>query len=522
MTHKPCKGPRLGVRHLQSFLLFLGLTVMHIARLNVSVAIVAMTNAATTNPNFPEYEWTLKQKSYILSSFYWGYILTLCPGSFLCRRYGAKVVLFVASCGTAVFSLMTPWCITWGGWQVFCAIRILQGLFQGVIFPCVTEHLAMWSPPEERNRLGAFSYTGTDCGTVLAMFISGMIAKGAMGWPGISYVSGALCAAWCFLWLIFASNNATESRFIGEAECKYIESSLEHNEDFHDRTIPIPWKAIWTSVPFLALLVTRCAETYGLSTLQAEIPSYMNGVLNMEIQSNAVFSSLPFLAMWLLSYVYLIAADVLLKKKILSLTSVRKLFNTLSFWIPAAALIGIGFLSEENKNLAIVLMTVSVGVNSGATIGSSLNSIDLSPNHAGILIGLSNTVANVIPILTPLIAGEIVADKVSQASKKNDGKSQIENNNKYMYFPISQHNRGQWQIVFGLAAVIFFLGNVVFIIWGTAKAQPWDADDFLKPKDAESACQKSKSIVAEVAPPIDPVLEQQISWPERYTAKAIE
>jgi len=42
----------------------------------------------------------------------------------------------------------------------------------------------------------------------------------------------------------------------------------------------------------------------------------------------------------------------------------------------------------------------------------------LSPNHAGILIGLSNTVANVIPILTPLIAGEIVADKVSQLSKK--------------------------------------------------------------------------------------------------------
>lgn len=387
---------------------------------------------------YQEYDWNEKHKSYILSSFYWGYILTLCPGSFLCRRYGAKVVLFVACFGTAAFSLMTPWCISWGGWQVFCAIRILQGLFQGVIFPCVTEHLAMWSPPEERNRLGAFSYTGTDCGTVLAMFISGMIAKGAMGWPGISYVSGSLCAAWCFLWLIFASNNATESRFIGESECKYIESSLQHNEDFHERTIPIPWKAIWTSVPFLALLVTRCSETYGLSTLQAEIPSYMNGVLNMDIQSNAVFSSLPFLAMWLLSYVYLIAADLLLKKKILSLTSVRKLFNTMSFWIPAAALIGIGFLNEDHKKLAIILMTVSVGVNSGATIGSSLNTIDLSPNHAGILIGLSNTVANVIPILTPLIAGEIVTDKVSHppiTEKPEISEPQVNNN-----FLISRHS----------------------------------------------------------------------------------
>ncbi|KAL7737223.1 hypothetical protein ACLKA6_005406 [Drosophila palustris] len=492
---KVSKGPSIGVRHLQSLLLFLGLTVMHIARLNVSVAIVAMTNAQSTNPNFPEYNWTERQKSYILSSFYWGYILTLCPGSFLCRRYGAKVVLFIASCGTAVFSLITPWCITWGDWQVFCAIRILQGLFQGVIFPCITEHLAMWSPPEERNRLGAFSYTGTDCGTVLAMFISGMIAKGAMGWPGISYVSGALCAAWCILWLVCGANNAPESRFISEAECKYIESSLQHNENFHERSIPIPWRAICCSVPFMALLVARCSETYGLSTLQAEIPSYMNGVLNMDIQSNAVFSSLPFLAMWLLSYVYLIVADILLKKKWLSLTAVRKVFNTLSFWIPAAALIVIGFLDENHSKVAIALMIVSVGVNSGATIGSSLNSIDLSPNHAGILIGLSNTVANVIPILTPLIAGVIVVDK---------------------------HDRGQWQIVFGIAAVIFFVGNCVFLVWGTAEAQPWDADDFLKPKDAESCSEKQVKPTAAIAPPIDPVLEQQISWPERYTAKAID
>ncbi|KAH8369900.1 hypothetical protein KR093_001403 [Drosophila rubida] len=491
---KASKGPKIGVRHLQSLLLFLGLTVMHIARLNVSVAIVAMTNAATTNPNFPEYDWTERHKSYILSSFYWGYILTLCPGSFLCRRYGAKVVLFIASCGTAVFSLITPWCITWGGWQVFCAIRILQGLFQGVIFPCITEHLAMWSPPEERNRLGAFSYTGTDCGTVLAMFISGMIAKGAMGWPGISYVSGALCAAWCILWLICAANNAPESRFISEAECKYIESSLQHNEDFHERSIPIPWRAIGCSVPFMALLVARCSETYGLSTLQAEIPSYMNGVLNMDIQSNAVFSSLPFLAMWLLSYVYLIVADILLRKKYLSLTAVRKLFNTLSFWIPAAALIVIGFLGEDHANIAIALMILSVGVNSGATIGSSLNTIDLSPNHAGILIGLSNTVANVIPIVTPLIAGVIVVDK---------------------------HDRGQWQIVFGIAAIIFFVGNCVFLVWGTAEVQPWDADDYLTPKDAET-CSGKKAPAPAIAPAIDPVLEQQISWPERYTAKAIE
>ncbi|ALC42293.1 CG3649, partial [Drosophila busckii] len=444
---KVCKGPAIGVRHLQSLLLFLGLTVMHIARLNVSVAIVAMTNAESTNPDFPEHHWTERQKSYILSSFYWGYILTLCPGSFLCRRFGAKVVLFIASCGTAIFSFVTPSSIAWGGWQVFCGIRIVQGLFQGVIFPAVTEHLAVWSPPEERNRLGAFSYTGSDCGTVLAMFISGMIAKGPLGWPGISYVSGALCGAWCILWLICGANNATESRFISDAECKYIESSLQHSDDFHARNIPIPWRAICTSIPFLALLAARCSETYGLSTLQAEIPSYMNGVLQMDIQSNAVFSSLPFLTMWMMSYVYLIIADVLLRRKWLSLTSVRKLFNTIAFWLPAAGLIAIGFLSEENTKMAIALMTISVGINAGSTIGSTLNTIDLSPNHAGFLMGFSNTVANVIPILTPLIAGLIVVDK---------------------------HDASQWRWVFVIAAGVYFTGNSFFLIFGRTSVQSWN------------------------------------------------
>lgn len=45
--------PHIGIRHLQAVLLFLAIVVNYIPRLNVSVAVVAMTNAATTNPKFP-------------------------------------------------------------------------------------------------------------------------------------------------------------------------------------------------------------------------------------------------------------------------------------------------------------------------------------------------------------------------------------------------------------------------------------------------------------------------------------
>ncbi|XP_030388518.1 putative inorganic phosphate cotransporter [Scaptodrosophila lebanonensis] len=459
MTAEVVKGPTIGIRHLQALLIFLLITVLYIGRINVGVSVVAMTNAESTNQHFPEYDWTSTEISYILSSFFWGYILTQFLGGYLGRRFGAKRVMFWGTFGSAAFSLATPFCIPWGGWIAYCIVRVIQGFFQGLIFPCIHQHLARWSPLKERNRLGALSHTGIECGNVMAMFISGMIAKGPLGWPGIFYISAAVGFAWCILWFFFATDSPKQSRFVSDAECQYIETSLQHNENYNAKKIPVPWGAILVSAPFWALLVVRCAEAWGLSTLQAQIPSYMNGVLEMDMQSNAIYSALPFFAMWFMSYVYLISADILLGKKVLTLTALRKLFNSFACWIPAATLIGIGFLDKEQTTLAIVLMTVSVGVNSGATIGSSLNTLDLSPNHAGILMGVINTASNVPPLLTPLLVGAVVTDN---------------------------GDRSQWQIIFIVASVIFFVGNCHFLLKGTAISQPWDAEDFLLPKYMEN------------------------------------
>lgn len=45
--------PRLGLRHLQALLLFLGLVVNTILQFNVGVAVVAMTNATSVNAELP-------------------------------------------------------------------------------------------------------------------------------------------------------------------------------------------------------------------------------------------------------------------------------------------------------------------------------------------------------------------------------------------------------------------------------------------------------------------------------------
>jgi len=43
----------LGQRHVQSFLLFSAITVNFMTKFNAGVAVVAMTDAESTNPDFP-------------------------------------------------------------------------------------------------------------------------------------------------------------------------------------------------------------------------------------------------------------------------------------------------------------------------------------------------------------------------------------------------------------------------------------------------------------------------------------
>ncbi|XP_055846625.1 putative inorganic phosphate cotransporter [Episyrphus balteatus] len=416
------KGPLIGARHLQTLLLYLTLVVNLISRHSIAVTLVAMTDAQTTNPNFPEFDWDEKQKSYILSSFFWGYIVSQIPGGYAARRFGVKVCTLIGTFGSAILGLSVPFCVVWGGWQIFCAIRVLQGLCQGIIYPCVYQQIAMWSPVEERNLLGALTQTGVESGTIVSMYVTGIIAASDLGWPGISY--------------IFSGAGVPR-----KAE-KYKSSMEGHT----------------TSGPFISYLVVQTFDSWGFATMQAQIPAYLHGVLKMEITKNALYSALPYVATFVLAFTFMISADVILKNKWVSLLVLRKIFSTIAMWGSAAFLIGIGFLSETQTALAITFLTLNVGLASASVIGSLLNLIDLSPNHSGILMGFTNTLLNVVPILSPIVVGLIVNDAT---------------------------DRSQWQIVFLISAGFYFLGNLQYLFFAQTDVQPWDSEDYMTKCDTE-------------------------------------
>lgn len=96
------------------------------------------------------------------------------------------------------------------------------------------------------------------------------------------------------------------------------------------------------------------------------------------------------------------------------------------------------------------------------------NHIDLAPNYAGTLMGITNCCANIMSIIAPLVVGLIVKEEVSC-----EGYIEIEwTKIKLKSFP--QSNSDQWRIVFFISAGVYFFGNLLFVIFSKTDVQYWN------------------------------------------------
>lgn len=123
-------------------------------------------------------------------------------------------------------------------------------------------------------------------------------------------------------------------------------------------------------------------------------------------------SALPYLVLWILSFVFSSAADLLIVKKYATIGATRKIFNSIGLIVPAIALVFLSFMNEDHKNWAIGLLIVAVSVNSATYSGFNVNHMDISPNHSGILMGITNCFSNVFSLIAPLVVQVVVENPV--------------------------------------------------------------------------------------------------------------
>lgn len=197
------------------------------------------------------------------------------------NRFNTKNVLLVCVLANGVLTLLVP--IIASSLYLLYTLRFLTGLMSAANLPIVNVILGKWVIYEEKSLWVGIIYAGTSLGTVISILTSGMILN-YVGWEAIFYIHGTLPLIWCVVFYIFFADSPEEQKYITEHERTLIVTSYGHRPPGSSKT-KVPWKSIFTSVPFLALIATNTLGNFCWYFLLTQLPLYMNKILRYDIRT---------------------------------------------------------------------------------------------------------------------------------------------------------------------------------------------------------------------------------------------
>jgi ACS family sodium-dependent inorganic phosphate cotransporter len=446
-------------RYFVVFLAFLGYVNLYALRVNLSVAIVAMTDKTAINGTEMIFDWNQESKGIILGSFFYGYIITQFIGGYAATKIGGNIVFGVGIAITALFCLVTPWIVRYADIAGIIIVRVIQGIASGLSFPSCHALFAKWAPQNERSRMVSFALSGYLFGTVLANMCAGLLAV-SYGWPAIFYVFGAAGLIWYAIWAVIVRKSPEYDKFMTKAEKLYIMS----NSGSAPQNQPNPpWGKLFTSLPVYAIAVAQFSSNWGFYTLLTQLPSYLNDTLNFKLKATGFMSALPYLTLGILLPISGYIADFLKFRNILTLTQIRKSFTSISFLIQGSFLVIVAFLSDPIW--CVVFVILSVGSGAFSLTGFLVNPLDIAPQYAGIIVGTTNTFSTIPGIISPYITGLIVA---------------------------TSHVL-EWRTVFFISATIYFVGAIFYWIFASGEVQPWAIQNHQKIDELTKANSEEES-----------------------------
>ncbi|KAK0396402.1 hypothetical protein QR680_001706 [Steinernema hermaphroditum] len=394
-------GMRLRIerRSFLALLAFFGFANIYAMRANLSVAIVQMTTDTETIVNGTKKtveaefrDWNSVTQGTILGAFFYGYVLTQMIGGIWAHRSGGKMVFFIGIFGTAAFTVVTPPLAILGKFA-FIGARFMEGLLEGVTYPAMHVMWSNWAPALERTRLATFAFSGSYFGTVLAMPLSAIIGD-HFGWSFVFYFFGVIALLWCVVWTKCVYEFPQEDPMISTDELTLLQKdAVGHGV--------VPWKKMLLSKPVWAVVWAHFCENWGFYTMLTALPRILSDLASYKLEkawkpSCTSVICVMFQAGFVSALPYLLMGTVLLMSG-----QFADYLRKMRHWETVA--------------------------------------------YAGHLMGVSNTVATLPGMISPIIVGFVVSDGSEQ----------------------------QWHVIFYLTAIVYFLGAVLYGLFGSGEKEEW-------------------------------------------------
>ncbi|KAL5282192.1 hypothetical protein ACFFRR_005424 [Megaselia abdita] len=441
-------GRYVPARYILAIMGSIGMAIIYGLKVNLSVTMVAMLNhtaianrmndavsISSNSLNSTDFEicqspgeetltiiedgpfiWSEPLQGTLLSCYFWGYLVSQVPAAKVASSFSAKWVMFFSVAINVICTLLTP-VFTKMHYGGLILMRVLEGVGGGATFPAMHSMIASWSPPNERSVMSTITYVGTSFGTAISILLSGVIAANC-GWEAVFYIMGGLSAIWMILWIILIQDSPNTQPFISQEERDLINSQLGQKSTKATAKNHIPWKKVFTSIPFLAILIAHVCSNWGWYMFLIEIPFYMKQVLKFNVSSNAVASAVPYFPLLILSIVISKLLDTLKEKRKITTTFARKASTSLCSIIPGLCLIILCYIGCKHT-LAVIVMSFGIIAMGGMFSGFLTNHIDIAPNFAGTLVAITNSAATIPGIIVPIFVGFMTKGNIIQPKMCN-------------------------------------------------------------------------------------------------------
>ncbi|XP_050732813.1 sialin-like isoform X3 [Eriocheir sinensis] len=395
------------------------------------------------NDSITRFEWDEKAQGHVLGAFYYGYFLTNILGGRLAERVGSKPVILVGMLLSSLLSLVSPLAahLSTG---MFIGVRLVQGFAQGVLVPAFNRCLVMWVPPYKRSKYNTFVFIGSEVGIVLSMTVGGYFcSQPSVGsWTAVFYVFGGAGMLWCVAWWVVARESPLHHNGMSAEEKKYLTAHCVVQQE----QVSVAWGQVFSSLPFWSLVVMHIGYNCGYYTFVSVLPAYMANIQHFTVRNNGIVSALPYVAETTFALLFCVAVDRATASGRLSVLAVRRLAMAVASYIPAAALVGMCLVGCDSV-AAVGVVCVAIGAGGSAFCGLFSSHQDLAPNLAGTLLGVTNSIANVMGFLAPALVGVIT---------------------------FRNQTVWAWNTVFLLSAAIYLLSATFYITCVTDKVQPFN------------------------------------------------
>ncbi|EDV36790.1 uncharacterized protein Dana_GF11776 [Drosophila ananassae] len=389
------------------------------------------------------FRWTGKQQGALLGSFFWAHWTLQIPGGILATKYGTKLIFGWAN-GIGVFCCFLIPIVSYSSYTGLIVLRVFQGWITGLAWPSMHVLTAKWIPPNERSKFVS-AYLGSSVGVALFYPIFGYIIDWTC-WEWVYYICGIVGTAWFIAWQFLVFDSPAEHPRIAESERRYIEKSLGASVQ-NTSPGPTPWLAIATSRPVWCNVVAQWGGIWGLFTLMTHAPTYFRLIHHWNIRATGFLSGLPHLMRMLFAYVFSVLADYLLRTDRLSRTNVRKLATFMCCGVKGLIVLALAYFGY-NATAAILLVTVATMFHGAVSSGPLASMVDLSPNYAGIVLGVSGMIGGMPGFISPWIVGQLTNDNQTIEA---------------------------WKNVFLISSAMLTGSGIIYVLFSESTLQPWNS-----------------------------------------------